>query len=102
MFNKRWCYVQTIILLMMCKKYSCRFFWFGDSGQGDIEMGTSMLNLHPGAIGGVYIHDVFCRDNCTPKSSHSVRNLHRANGVCIVDTYVLYKLCDILCVNLLL
>ena len=46
----------------------CEFFWFGDSGQGDVEMGTAMISLMPSSIGGVYIHDVFGGDNATPKS----------------------------------
>jgi hypothetical protein len=65
-----------------------RYFWFGDSGQGDVAMGESMLEMQPAAVGGVYIHDVFKDNTTTPKSPQHARQAKDELGVHIVDTCV--------------
>ena len=45
-----------------------------------------MMELHPKDIGGIYIHDVFTKDNATPKSSVEEREKLNEQGVHVTDT----------------
>lgn len=57
------------------------FVLIGDSGQGDIRFGQRMLELAPGEVRGVLIHDVVA----TPAPR---REELAAGGVSLFDTYV--------------
>jgi hypothetical protein len=57
------------------------FVFVGDSGQGDIHFGQRMLELAPGAVRAVFIHDVVA----TPDLA---RRELAASGVHLFDTYI--------------
>lgn len=57
------------------------FVFVGDSGQGDIHFGQRMLELAPGAVKAVFIHDVVA----TPDLA---RRELAASGVHLFDTYI--------------
>jgi hypothetical protein len=88
----------------------CQFVWWGDSGQGDVDMGLRMLDedrlaeVNASAAGaadeevarlvarrsvvGVYIQDVVLNDGITPKVGFRERCEHVIKSVYIVDNYI--------------
>jgi hypothetical protein len=81
----------------------CRFLWFGDSGQGDIQTALDMMNGHapPGetsagaAVGkvhramlGAFIQDVALEDGLALKTTAVEREKLQQRHVHVVDNYV--------------
>lgn len=55
--------------------------FFGDSGQGDLEVAQTMLTEHPDCVHGVFIHDV------TGMSADDRESLGR-DGIHVFDSYI--------------
>ena len=51
----------------------CKFVWFGDSGQGDLETGCMMMERKRDQMLAVYIHDIVEAKGVTPKVRTAVR-----------------------------
>eukprot|EP00053_Salpingoeca_punica_P011806 m.105204 g.105204 ORF g.105204 m.105204 type:complete len:476 (+) comp15786_c0_seq2:208-1635(+) len=66
----------------------CAFMWFGDSGQGDVEVGIQMMADPAGSCIGAYIQDVASPDGISMLTTHPERQKAREKGVEIVDNYV--------------
>jgi hypothetical protein len=67
--------------LQYCRAYpEYSFVFIGDSGQGDVFFGERMLASAPGAVRGIFIHDVV-------STSEPAREEHRKNRVYLFDTY---------------
>jgi phosphatidate phosphatase APP1 len=55
--------------------------FIGDSGQGDVAVGTRMLEIDREAVRGIFIHDV-------RQSPREVRDGWRDEGIIVFDTYI--------------
>jgi hypothetical protein len=66
----------------------CAFMWFGDSGQGDVEVGARMMADPIGSCLGAFIQDVATPDGVSLLTKASERRKELGRGVDIVDNYV--------------
>ena len=66
----------------------CKFLWFGDSGQGDLETGRMMVQRKPEQMLAVYIHDVVESTGITPTTGGMARTVSETQGILHFDTYL--------------